>query len=341
MRKKENRKQKTEILFGLSRIFACILLLASFDSIAYSDPNDLVRVGQIIATKFDPSSLLAAQSAEDEEEPDLLNIQMPASNDLPNFYASQPTGVLAKNFASTVKEGPAQSSPPLVKTSSGELERQLRNNRISPPNQPQHNNKTDELRQLIEQIRSIKIEPASTSPAEPQRSPQKPVDTAPPAVSEPTTTTAPAEPETQQATVDLQTEATSGSISVQTLQKVEEQLKDANHITNPLELAEILFRSGRPALAGLCYKKALTSIGVDDPNLANERAWILFQIGNCLKDDDPNTARESYAELIRTYPQSPWADAARARHILIDWYQTDKPGELIRQLNRPNPQLPE
>jgi tetratricopeptide (TPR) repeat protein len=337
MRKTENRKQKTEIPFGWIRICACILLLVSFDSIAYSDSNDLVRVSQIIATKSDPFSLLAAESAEDEEEPTLLDIQMPTHIDLPDFYTHQPIEILAKNFASAVKKEPPQANPPSVNTSSKQLESQLRKSRISPPNQAQYDNKTDELRQLIEQIRSIRVEPTSTSPVEPQRSPQQPVDTAPPTASEPTTTATFAEATTQQAPADLHTEATTGSISEQTLQKVNDLLKDANQITNPLELAEILFRSGRPAPAGLCYKKALASIAADDPNQAYERAWILFQIGNCLKDDDPNAARESYAELIRTYPQSPWAEAARARHGLIDWYQTDKPKELIQQLNRSNP----
>jgi hypothetical protein len=98
-----------------------------------------------------------------------------------------------------------------------------------------------------------------------------------------------------------------------------------------------LFRSGRMVSAGLCYKQALKTIPTDDPNLGTERAWILFQIGNCLKDEDPNTAKESYAELIRTHPDSPWTEIARVRHGLIEWNQQEKPGELIRQLNRQKP----
>jgi len=351
MRKTENRKQKftrrsdnkggTEILFGWLRKCACILLLVSFDGIAYSDSNDLVRVSQIIATKFDPSSLLAAESSEYEEEPDLLDIQMPTLRNLPVYYTLQPAEVPAKNFASAVKNETSQTNPPSANTSSGQLERQLRNDRISPPNPPQRDNKSDELRQLIEQIRSVKIGSASTNPVEPHQPPQQPVETASPTAHEPAAPAVAAEPAIQEATAELHTEATAGVISEQTLQKVAEQLKDANNIANPLELAEILFKSGRTALAGLCYKKALASIGADDPNLAGERAWILFQIGNCLRDEDPNTAKESYAELIRTYPQSPWAQPAKVRHGLLEWYQADKPGELIRQFNRSNPKQPE
>ena len=122
----------------------------------------------------------------------------------------------------------------------------------------------------------------------------------------------------------------------ETLRLVENQLKDPNLISNPFELAEILFKSGRQIQAGICYKQALKVLPADDPNVATERAWILFQIGNCLKDEDPNTARESYAELIRTHSDSPWAEIAKARYGIIEWYQQDNPGELIQQLNRPN-----
>jgi hypothetical protein len=123
-------------------------------------------------------------------------------------------------------------------------------------------------------------------------------------------------------------------MSEQTLQAVQHLLKDPNHIPNALELAEILYRSGKPGPAGLCYKQALNSIAADDPNRAGERAWVLFQIGNCLKYDDPNTARESYAELIRTHLDSPWAEIAKSEHGLIDWYQQDQPRKLIQELNR-------
>ena len=322
-----------EMLPGWLRICTCLLLFVSFESIACGDPNDLIRASRIIAAKFDPSALLAAQSGEDEEEPELLDIQTPAIGNLPVYYTPQPIEATAKYFASAVSNEASKTSSPSAKASSVPLERQLRNDSISPPTPPQRDNKSDELKQLIEQIHCVKIGSSSTNPA----ASQQPVETASAATPEPAAPAAAVEPAVREESSELHTEAAAGTISEQTLQKVAQQLKDANNIANPLELADILFKSNRTVLAGLCYKKALASIGADDPNLAGERAWILFQIGNCLRDDDPNTARECYAELIRTYPQSPWTEPAKVRHGLLEWYQADKPGELIRQFNRPKP----
>ena len=228
-------------------------------------------------------------------------------------------------------------------------EHQLWKEIVSPLDQHLANNKADELKQMIELINSIQFEQPAASHVEP---PAVSI-LEPPAVSTiETQQPATLEDERQKTEVypprrdrGQKTESqppsdivvVSGvkngkSMSSQTLQKVEEMLKDPNTIANPLELAEVLFRSGLAGPAGLCYKRALVSIGADDPNMANERAWILFQIGNCLQDDDPNASKESYADLIRTHPDSPWAEIAKSRHALIEWNQQDQPRKLIEEL---------
>jgi tetratricopeptide (TPR) repeat protein len=145
-----------------------------------------------------------------------------------------------------------------------------------------------------------------------------------------------AAPVVEQLSQPVQTQPAENSANDETLRLVENQLKDPNLIGNPFELAEILFKSGKQAQAGICYKQALKALPADDPNFATERAWILFQIGNCFKDEDPNTARESYAELIRTHSNSPWTEIAKTRYSIIELYQQDNPGELIRQVNGSN-----
>ena len=100
------------------------------------------------------------------------------------------------------------------------------------------------------------------------------------------------------------------------------------------QLAEILFKSGRFSQAGQCYKRAYEMLPADDVNLVGDRNWILFQMGNCFEYDDPNTARENYARLLRTNPTSPWADVAKFRHDLADWLQKEQPKKLIEELNR-------
>jgi tetratricopeptide (TPR) repeat protein len=100
------------------------------------------------------------------------------------------------------------------------------------------------------------------------------------------------------------------------------------------ELAEVLFKSGRFSEAGQCYKRAYELLPADDANLVSDKNWILFQMGNCIEYDDPNTARENFAQLLRTNPSSPWADVAKFRHDLTDWLQKEQPKKLIEELNR-------
>lgn len=298
------------VRFGRLRVCACVLIVVFFGC--------KVVCGETSIGELDPTSLLATEFAQSDEVTDLPDVQMPPQ---PDFDTPQPTVTLATNSATAVKDELPQTSPVPADTPARQIELQLRKSNISPIDQRRDNGKTDDLRQVIEQIRSVAFEP--------QQPTQQPANTSP----EPNTTTT-VEPVTQPVPASARPETPDKSMSEQTLQTVQLLLKDPNHVPNTLELAEILYRSGKPGPAGLCYKQALNSIAADDPNWAGERAWILFQIGNCLKDDDPNTARESYAELVRTHPNSPWAEIAKSEHGLIDWYQQDQPRKLIQELNQ-------
>ncbi len=283
---------------------------------------------EIVNDELDPVSLLAIDSQQSDAELFSPDIQAPLHTASPDFGISRAIATSAANFAAAVRENLSQAGQPAAES------KQVRKDNISPLPQNVSNRKTDELKNIIEQIRSIQFESqpitqysSDTSPAkEPQ--PDKNASAAEHAET--------AEKKITESSADSAISAVNydKSTSNQTLHKVEELLKDPNAIANPLELAEVLFQSGRPGMAGLCYKKALASIAADNPNVASERAWILFQIGNCLKDDDPNTSKESYAELIRTAPDSPWAQIAKSRHGLIEWYQQERPDNLIEELKR-------
>jgi outer membrane protein assembly factor BamD (BamD/ComL family) len=60
----------------------------------------------------------------------------------------------------------------------------------------------------------------------------------------------------------------------------------------------------------------------------------LFQIGNCLRNDDLPAAAKTYQQLLTEYPNSPWADLAKARRDLIAWYLKDNPVKLIAEVKR-------
>jgi hypothetical protein len=327
---KNSRRYQTDesgymsVRLGWFSIYACVLLIAFFVC--------NVTLGEFDSDGIDPTALLTIDSEQDESE--VSDIQIPSHAELLTLpsesiishplaaYSLQSTGTITTNFAAEVKDNLPQNIPSPVDTSSKKLERQLMESRISSLPQNHDKNKTDELKQIIEQIRSVKFEPPKPA--------QQPAS----AVSAEIITAAPV---AEQSPQPVKIHTAVNSTSDETIKLIENQLKDPNLISNPFELAEILFKSGRQTQAGICYKQALKVLPADDPNVATERAWILFQIGNCLKDEDPNTARESYAELIRTHSTSPWADIAKARYGIIEWYQQDNPGELIQQFNKPKP----
>ncbi len=66
--------------------------------------------------------------------------------------------------------------------------------------------------------------------------------------------------------------------------------------------------------------------------MSRDRAWILFQIGNCLRKDDLPAAAKMYQQLLTEYPNSPWVDLAKAQSNLIAWYLKDEPVKLIAEV---------
>lgn len=120
-------------------------------------------------------------------------------------------------------------------------------------------------------------------------------------------------------------------ITDQTLQILKNLSQHPGNLRNPFELGEILFLSGNLKEAVIFYKEALKKKSSDDAGLARDRAWILFQMGNCLRNDDPPTARKMYGQLITEHPNSLWKELADARNKLLDWYQKDEPRKLIAE----------
>ncbi len=222
-----------------------------------------------------------------------------------------------------------------------DVHRDLWQNRISVPERGEDKKYKNELWGLIEQIRSIQFEPKSQEPKPvptyigiepaPIRLQQEPNETS-------LITKAPQEPRKSgqpEPDKELQYEPVSDQ-TLQMLENISQSATERNQLGNPLELAEILFRSGHLEQAAVFYEQALNRKDpndVKDPALAQDRAWILFQIGNCLGQVPMYigmpAAKKMYRQLIVEYPNSPWTDLAKAREKLIDWYLSEKPQTLI------------
>ncbi|MBN2183550.1 MAG: tetratricopeptide repeat protein [Sedimentisphaerales bacterium] len=204
---------------------------------------------------------------------------------------------------------------------SGEkLMRQLRSADIAPLTEKEEPKQQNELKRLIEQVRAIEVSPQEKT-AE-QITPDTAVVTEPneaPRVKD--------KPEVQKK--DFQPQLPYTPISEQTMQVLRGLSENPQKIDNPFELGEVLFHNGNYIEAVLFYKEALSRTSLNSPNSAAERAWILFQLGNCLRKNDMTEAAKMYSRLVTEYPDSLWAQMAMIQNQLITWYQKDNPQKLI------------
>ncbi len=224
----------------------------------------------------------------------------------------------------------------LAKMPTTTTERQLWQARMKSTDDSQSSQNKDDMKALMQQISAIKfkeIEPA----AEPQ--PEPDVQELPEEVIEPVVTMEPVvqqEPnevvtQTSAKTVQTAKKQSKSQISEQTLEIFRELLQQPEQLKNPYELADVLFRSNCPKEAAICYQVAFDRLTSDDEDPYHDKAWILFQLGNCLEDDDPMAALEKYRTLVADYPECPWVDVARAKSRIIDWHLKDNPTALIEE----------
>lgn len=102
---------------------------------------------------------------------------------------------------------------------------------------------------------------------------------------------------------------------------------EAQKLSEPLAAADALYVNGRLAQAADLYEAALTRD--IDPD---SRAWVLFQLANCRRADDPETARGLYRRVTAEHGASPWAPLAQVQERLIEWRQTHRPEQVVRQV---------
>jgi len=256
----------------------------------------------------------------------------------------QTMNTVSISFASQVNQKLLETNPPVADPNNS-LGHQLQQARITASVDNKGKNK-GELQKIIEQIRAVEFESQNkqSEPVVVTQSAPSPDSTelaeVEPNENPPATETA-AKPNDKQAKSELQTPAPENRIPLpykpitgQTLQAVSELSQHPEQLSSPFELAEILFRSGNLKEAAVLYQQALNKTNPKDGASASNRAWILFQIGNCLRNDEPQNAMKTYRQLITEYPGSPWTEIAKARDKLIDWYQKDDPKTVIKE-NKP------
>ena len=228
------------------------------------------------------------------------------------------------NSAAAVGQKSPQSSLTILPDPNSNFRRQLWRAELSIAKGEKDKRTKDELKRMIEQIRSIEFKPGKQA-SETVLVPEV-IQTAEPNETLPDT----AVPK-EQKTKEIKPKLPYEPISDQTLQILKDLSQHLDHLRNSFELGETLVLSGNLKEAAIFYQEALKRKSPDDVGSARNRAWTLFQIGNCLRNDDPITAMKMYGQLITEYPNSPWKELAEARSKLLNWFLTDKPGELIAE----------
>jgi len=228
------------------------------------------------------------------------------------------------NSAVAVGQKSPQSSLIILPDPNSDLRRQLWRAELSIAKGEKDKRTKDELKRIIEQIRSIELKPDKQA-SEPVLAPE----VAPAA--EPNETLSDTAVPKEQKTKEVETKLPYEPISDQTLQILKDLSQHLDNLRNSFELGETLVLSGNLKEAAIFYQETLKRKSTDDVGSARDRAWILFQIGNCLRNDDPVTAMKIYGQLITEYPNSPWRELAEARSKLLNWYQKDEPHKLIAE----------
>lgn len=231
----------------------------------------------------------------------------------------------AKMQGSSDPSGPVETpAQPEVRLNSS-LSESLWSGRVALPQISQDIDTSAALQRLIRQVRSVKFEDKTPHPT-----------FTPPAESEPATASSQGLPvgiETQSPAAAPTVATAAGSAPSKALSPGAQKTLDAlrqnpTQVRDPLEMAELLFLSGQAREAAPFYAKALERLRAGESNYDADRAWVLFQLGNCLRESDTAKAQEVYMKLVSEYPASPWTELAKAHGRLLTWYHKDRPDQL-------------
>lgn len=199
---------------------------------------------------------------------------------------------------------------------------------------PSQSNSREELEELVKLVRSLKfVERSGGVEADAAAAVKEPG----PVVEQPEQTeeieAAESVPDTSE-TVETESVAYE-AIRAETLRELRALCQEGGEVLNPAAVGRTLFVCGNAGEAAEFYQLALARMKPDGADVnQKERAWVLFQLGNCLYEAEPysSKAKKTYEEFISEYPSSEWAALAAARVQLIDWYEKDKPQTLTAGL---------
>jgi tetratricopeptide (TPR) repeat protein len=206
-----------------------------------------------------------------------------------------------------------------------DVTRKLWRSRVLAPEQTDDAQTQIALNELVHKVRSVKFETKGQAPSAVATFVMpEPADNRPNA--------APAREKAAEQAVQPAVAASvtpEGPLPAEAAEALKHVLADPNQAGDPLELAELLYLTGRVSEAAILYRKALDLTTDKESAASEDRAWILLQLGNCLRDTDRARAKDMYAKLIAEHADSPWVELAKAHSQLITWYEQVQPRRWI------------
>jgi tetratricopeptide (TPR) repeat protein len=280
----------------------------------------------IQADYLDPLEILISSIPENTNEPNITQQEMRITHIQPAPSKSQ--SVLPLDFSVPLHQNLVQNSLSISEEPKSDAANQLLEASISILSNDKNSKIKSELQNLIEKINSIQLK---TENLEPQTGVTN--ETQAPEKNVIQTNTEKQEQLEQSQTTQAETELKLPytPIAEQTLQALDKLAQQPETADHPFELAEVLFLSNHFEKAAIFYAEALNRTSSLSSISAQKKAWILFQMGNCLRKKEPDKAKQAYTQLINEFPESSWTGPAKSQVELIDWYQKDKPEKIIAE----------
>lgn len=180
-----------------------------------------------------------------------------------------------------------------------------------------------ELRELIENINSMSLpQNRASNTAEPTLEIEKPQPNTQPV--KPATVLTPA--------VVVQPKMMTSALSPDVLDRLGK--KSATEVADPLQLANALYHGGHGLQARTFYEKALAE--TQDETF---RAWLVYRLGQCARQDGPNEAITRFRQVLAEYPDSIWAPLADVQLTILQDQQAGKTEALLEVVRKEIEQL--
>jgi tetratricopeptide (TPR) repeat protein len=244
-----------------------------------------------------------------------------------DIHPEQPQALANNSIAANLTANTGKLPPYLLEEANPTTDAavQLWQERISISKEPKFNKNKRELQRIIDQISSISIDSSDQET-------ESATTVDPFGADEPndfSTDTDDMQEQKERQPAKVKYKMPKGHITKKTLEIFTKLSQHPEKLRNPLELAEILFKRNYLEQAAMCYRQALDRMNANQNQQPVDKAWVLFQLGNCLKNTEKSTALQMYGQLIEEYPDSPWTDMAKVKRQLIEWYMQNKPHSLI------------